>query len=676
MHFRTPRIASLFYPLVLFCLALAIRLHFFSGFILCDDVEFFQLSHYIYSGGLNFQGVLQYRFLVWLPHFVSFLLLGVSETAFMLPLWLFSASLSPLAYFVMRSWQYPLPAALLAGLVVATAPFEVLIGTVVSNDLTLEWLMALALLAWARWESRPGRLGLAWAVLFWLGFYTKIWVVYWLPLIGFYFIRRLRHQTDRQGPWAFCGASFVLHGLTVLFWKWKMGMFFPFLTAHSATYPVPANELGFLFRQYPGYLFEGSQFGTTLFGWIPYLWILLFAARLAANVLPALRRRSGGLDRNDWALAALAGLFFLMINFFPNAFRFDQYYSMPRIFRYLAPLSWPMALHAVKMAWDLSRLPGGRWSPAWPAVFCLALLPLNWAQAVDATRPGRIQYSIQQKMVEDLRQLCPPKILLESWQSFFLQHLYLSDSCAGKAFVPLVGIYQAPEHEAWLNENQPQLPTGTVLVSGIGSCVHYSCYGCGFRLVHFNQPLGPAWKMIREYESLSYLPDPEPVRLWQLESSSAEVPAPAAPEPEPEPAYPGGVQEAFDLGMKALEAGLHAEARRHFGFITTRMPESALAEDAFYFHGVTFWREADFPGTIGEFQKLLDRFPKGRQAPGAHYHIAMACREMGKTEEARRHFQVILDHFPQDTTTRQLARQQIDLLPALPLWERLKALFR
>ena len=46
-------------------------------------------------------------------------------------------------------------------------------------------------------------------------------------------------------------------------------------------------------------------------------------------------------------------VFFLLLNFFPNNFTFDRYYSVPRIFRYLAPLSYGLSLLAARLVLDV-----------------------------------------------------------------------------------------------------------------------------------------------------------------------------------------------------------------------------------------------------------------------------------------------------------------------------------
>jgi hypothetical protein len=101
-----------------------------------------------------------------------------------------------------------------------------------------------------------------------------------------------------------------------------------FIDVHAANYPVQAKDLPLEWNRYPRMIFVGSEFGTTLFGIVPWVLVLLFLWRLV-------RRR---LDRADWLLFGFWGIVFGLIEFFPAGFSFDKYYT-PRIFRYLAPIS-------------------------------------------------------------------------------------------------------------------------------------------------------------------------------------------------------------------------------------------------------------------------------------------------------------------------------------------------
>src|SRR5207249_4726312 len=214
----------------------------------------------------------------------------------------------------------------------------------------------------------------------WLAFYVKLWVVYFLPVLGLHYLL----ETWRRGRWrggvVFALASLVLHGATCAFWKRRTGTWLPFLWHHAATYPVRPEDLSRVFRIYPDLLLHGSELGTTLFGSVPYLVVLGLALKLAGTGA----RRLGvpyRMDARDWALFGCYASFLLLLNFFPNSFTFDRYYSVPRIFRYLAPLSFPMTLHLAKMVLDLVPARAGWLSLA----ALLALTGSNLRQSAQAT---------------------------------------------------------------------------------------------------------------------------------------------------------------------------------------------------------------------------------------------------------------------------------------------------
>src|SRR2546427_827503 len=84
-----------------------------------------------------------------------------------------------------------LPAAILAwagALMIAAAPFEILIGTLRANDVMLAWLVGLAMAALVVLDERPVWQGLAVALLGWLAFYVKLWVLYFFPALGVYYL--------------------------------------------------------------------------------------------------------------------------------------------------------------------------------------------------------------------------------------------------------------------------------------------------------------------------------------------------------------------------------------------------------------------------------------------------------------------------------------------------------
>jgi len=474
-------------PAVILAWACALRVVFFSGFVLCDDREEFWIAVHASAYGPVLSDQFQLRFGIWLFNAAAFKLFGVSEFAFFAPTVLMSASLGVAGYAILVRWGYALLPAFAAALMIAAAPFEVLLGTLRANDVILAWLVGLALAALIVLDSRPVWQGLAVTLFGWLAFYVKLWVVYFLPVLGLHYLL----ETWRRGRWrggvVFALASLVLHGATCAFWKRRTGTWLPFLWHHAATYPVRPEDLSRVFRIYPDLLLHGSELGTTLFGSVPYLVVLGLALKLAGTGA----RRLGvpyRMDARDWALFGCYASFLLLLNFFPNSFTFDRYYSVPRIFRYLAPLSFPMTLHLAKMVLDLVPARAGWLSLA----ALLALTGSNLRQSAQATAPGRAYRARLMAIVRDVRERRPPMLVTEGWVSYFLSNVYLRDLARKIEVVPVIDIYDARDYEAWLWRRQSGLVPGTLLLTGFGSCVHYSAIRDGFRLALFQRlPSGP-----------------------------------------------------------------------------------------------------------------------------------------------------------------------------------------
>src|SRR5438094_282816 len=477
---RSALLRRLVLPALILAWACALRVVLFSGFVLCDDREEFWTAVHMLVHGPAPPHHLQLRCGAWLFNVGAFKLFGISEFGFFVPTALMSASLSVVGYAILLRWGYALLPAFAAALMIAAAPFEILVGTVRANDMILAWLVGLAVAALVVLDERPVRQGLAVALLGWLAFYVKLWVVYFLPALGVYYLVEAWRRGRWRGGVVFALASLVLHGAACAFWKQRTHYWLPFIWYHAATYPVPPGDLARVLRIYPDQLLHGSELGTTLFGSVPYLVGLGLVLKAAGTVARRLGVRYR-MDARDWALFGCYASFVLLLEFFPNSFAFDRYYSAPRIFRYLAPLSFPLTLHVVKMTIDLvsalaPRLPGAL------AAVLVALISVNVVQAGQATEPGREYRRLFFAIRDDLRKLAPPMVVSESGIAGWLQQLYLSSPTDRIPVMTAYHTYRAPDYEQWLADNQAQLPNGTILVSGFGGCVFYRANTDGFRL--------------------------------------------------------------------------------------------------------------------------------------------------------------------------------------------------
>jgi len=635
-------------PLILFLFSLFLRRHFFCGFILGDDIQEFGLVSHILENGVNLNDQLALRFGVWLFNLIAFKLLGISESSFFLPTWLMSASLSVIGYYILISKKYDVYHAFFAGLIIASAPFEVLIGTVRANDLILSWLLAVGFFFFVLFEEKPFLQGMTTAFFLWFGFYVKLWVVYFLPSLGIYYLIQIVKEKKWQNTASFTAVSLMLHTNTCLLWKMKTGYFLPFIHNHAATYPVQTKDLPHLFSVYPEMIFSGSEFGTTLFGSIPYLLLLCL-------VVKGIRGQGGsrGFDKLDYFLTAYYGTFFLFLNFFPNAFVFDQYYSAPRIFRYLTPISFPTALHLAKLIIDFSDLKLGRLTIGKheTIIILTGIVCINLFQANIATKPGQIYYENLQAVIRDIKKEHPPALLTEAWISYFIRQLYLKDEAIKTDITPIYDTYNVSQYESWLQKNQSRFQKDTLLLTGLCSYIHYGAHFDGFRLTKFQNPLHPSWDLFKEYGMLTYLPKPEYVRLWRL---SQQISPQDIADIETETSA-----LLFKKATDLFDKHNYADAQKYFKKILTEFEKYPQTDDAFYFYAICFFRNADWRNTIAEFTKLIKTNPQSRWLAGAYYHIGLCRTALGQKDEARNMFKYVVAHFPDDTILVELSEKQL-----------------
>lgn len=498
-------------PLLILSIALFLRWWFFTGFILGDDPLEVSVALYNLENSPIPHDQLHARFFLWFFNVITFRLLGVSELTFFLPTVLMSASFGIIGYLILRAAKYSLKGAFFGGIFIVAAPFEILIGTVRANDLIFGWFLAMGLLFLMLFEKNKILQGILIAAALWAAAYVKIWVVYFLPALAIYYLVDIFWKKQLRGCISFALASLALHGLTGSVFKTYSGTFFPLLDNYVMQHIIPRDQLARLFMEYPRMIFVGSQFDTTLFGYIPYLLLILLLVKgIASSSQKSLR-----FDKLDIILIAAYGSFFLFLNFFPTTLDF-QYRSPPRIFRYLAPLSFPMTLHLAKLILDFGKVGfkrAGAIRKYGLIIFFLLIISVSVYQADDATKPGQIYRGALLPIVEDVKEQSPPQVLSESWLAFFLMEFYLTD--LKNDIHTVADTDQAPKYEKWLREIEQTLPSGTMLITGLSTCVHYCCLTCGFRLKYFEGNLSPGWQLYKEYDVLGYLPDPEPARLWQ-----------------------------------------------------------------------------------------------------------------------------------------------------------------
>lgn len=480
---------DLLFIIILFFLALAIRLIFFQGFVLGDDTGEIVLLETLHSQAASLNHNFGYRFPNWLINVLFYKIFGISVGSFFAPTLIISSMIPVVGFHYLKSFNYDTRNSFAGGVILASSPFEIVLGTLRANDLITAFFLFLSIYLLFANTNKNRSFGLISGALFQLALWSNLWALYFVPglIVLFLFYRdRLKY---------FLASTVVLFITVSIFFKYLAQTYFPYYDFAQTAYPIDPSHLPSLFLQYPKLLFIGSEFGTTLFGWAPYLLSLLLLVRFRKLV------------RLDLIIFSIYFLFFVFLNFMTNRLDTEQYFSVARIFKYLAPLSPFLHLHLSRLILDLK-----------PTKTVLAILIFaNLLAAAEATAPGRSFNRSTKLVVDTLSQTCPPAVIIEYWQSYVFRSMYLKKACPSTE-VQHLSIFTSTDYEKWIKENEPQIKTDSVLVTGLNSYTHYGCRNCGFVLDKFSKGLSPLWYQTHEFTNKEYA-TPEPIRIWTFKGN-------------------------------------------------------------------------------------------------------------------------------------------------------------
>ena len=301
--------------------------------------------------------------------------------------------------------------------------------------------------------------------------------------------------------------SACLHFTAGLIWLKYYDTIFPYFKITSATYLVRPEHILGVWKKYPKMILFGSrEFGTTLFGVVGWLWGFCLLIKVANRVLKNKLADFSNIITLDRALFWSCISFFLLLNFLPHNFTLDQYYSVPRIFRYLAPLSFMLSFY---VALVLSNIYWRRCKIKNIVVSLLVLV--NVFFCIEATMPTKVYRKKNYEISAYLKQFSNRTVYMEAWVSSIHKQIYLKNS----HHVPGVYNTHKPEdYEKWLKKKEPELKEGTLLVTGLNGYTHYAGHSVGFRFNRFKEKLGPNWKLLKTLPGFSYMPNYEDIKIW------------------------------------------------------------------------------------------------------------------------------------------------------------------
>lgn len=111
-------------------------------------------------------------------------------------------------------------------------------------------------------------------------------------------------------------------------------------------------------------------------------------------------------------------------------------------------------------------------------------------------------------------------------------------------------------------------------------------------------------------------------------AASGKATTPSAPAPT---AAASGEQAAYGQAFEALKSGDYVESARRLREFLAAYPGSALASNALYWLGESYYVTQNYPLAEEQFRSLLDRFPTSDKAPGALLKLGLA--QLGQRQD-------------------------------------------
>jgi tol-pal system protein YbgF len=123
-----------------------------------------------------------------------------------------------------------------------------------------------------------------------------------------------------------------------------------------------------------------------------------------------------------------------------------------------------------------------------------------------------------------------------------------------------------------------------------------------------------------------------------------------------------GAQAAYDVAFKSIRAGDYVKASREFRAFVQQYPDHALAPNAWYWLGESYYATTNYPVALEAFQHLLSQFPASEKAPDALLKVGYSQLELKQDAKARATLASVVSKYP-GSKAASLAQERLQRLP-------------
>ncbi|UPG85048.1 tol-pal system protein YbgF [Luteibacter aegosomatis] len=138
---------------------------------------------------------------------------------------------------------------------------------------------------------------------------------------------------------------------------------------------------------------------------------------------------------------------------------------------------------------------------------------------------------------------------------------------------------------------------------------------------------------------------PPPATPAAAAASQAPSAAPAAASTSPGQAAPAE-QAAYDAAFKSLRGGDYVTASRGFRDFLTKYPDSALAPNAYYWLGESYYVTMNYPVAIEAFQRLVKNYPQSEKVSDGLLKVGYCQIELKQQDAAVATLKQVVAKYP------------------------------
>jgi tol-pal system protein YbgF len=135
-----------------------------------------------------------------------------------------------------------------------------------------------------------------------------------------------------------------------------------------------------------------------------------------------------------------------------------------------------------------------------------------------------------------------------------------------------------------------------------------------------------------------------------LKLDPAAAPAAVKPDSRIRPDSPAvkiaSEEELYNRAKLAFDQGNTAASRKGFEELLQQYPNSQSADNAQFWIGETFFREKAYEKSILEYQKVIEKYPKGNKVPSSLLKQGMAFLSLGDKVNSRLIFEELIRKHP------------------------------